>query len=329
MSECISRRIVRQRADYTKQQIVNYTATMGDEKKKKHVGGSVIFWLAFALALLVAFLICRNRIIGVLQRTEFFSKVFGTEPAFVLNHKSNDEEPVAELSSPAAEEPYSVQEPEITLIPQNNKFVYVEQTEDISEKTADASSAANETPSASPEKAADAPAPEKPAEKAADEAASAIKIVPSAVQSVEDESAPKMTQHLYFVMISGDGSVLRKEIERTIPKTITPLTAAINALLAGPNIEELEKGYMTLIPEDTQLLGAAVKDGVANINFSSEFRFNKYGVEGYYGQLAQIVYTATAFSNINSVQFLIEGEKIDYLSEGVFIGAPLTRTSLF
>ena len=42
----------------------------------------------------------------------------------------------------------------------------------------------------------------------------------------------------------------------------------------------------------------------------------------------QIVYTATAFSNIDNVQFLIEGEKMDYLGlEGVFIGAPLSIAS--
>ncbi|MBQ0168059.1 MAG: GerMN domain-containing protein [Treponema sp.] len=271
---------------------------MGDDKKKKHVGASAFFWLIFALILLIAFLINRNKIIDVLQRTGFFSKVFGTEPAFVMNHQtSDDNEPVAELSSVTIEEPYADTEPEIVLIPQNNKFMYSDEPEEV-------------TPPVVEEK----------------------KIIPAVqppVQSVEDESVPKMTQHLCFVVISGDGSVLRKEIERQIPKTMTPLTAAINALLVGPNIDELEKGYMTLIPEGTQLLGASVKDGVANINFSSAFRFNKYGVEGYYGQLAQIVYTATAFSNINSVQFLIEGEKIEYLSEGVFIGAPLSRTSLY
>ncbi len=299
---------------------------MGDEKNKKHVGASAVFWLAFALILLIAFLICRNKIIGVLQRTEFFTKVFGTEPAFVLNHKGSEDEPVAELSSTTVDEPYAVQEPEIVLIPQNNKFVYVEEPEDVSDGAADVVALTDEEAPAAVDAKTDA------ADKSAtgvDEEVKGIKVAPPAVQSVEDESVPKMAQHLYFVVISGDGSVLRKEIERTIPKTITPLTAAINALLAGPNIEELEKGYMTLIPEDTQLLGAAVKDGVASINFSSAFRFNKYGVEGYYGQLAQIVYTATAFSNINSVQFLIEGEKIDYLSEGVYIGAPLTRTSLY
>ena len=135
-----------------------------------------------------------------------------------------------------------------------------------------------------------------------------------------------MDQHLFFIIISGDGSVIRKEVVRQIPKTNTPLTAAINALLAGPNMSELENDYMSLIPEGTKLLGASVNNGVATINFSENFLFNKYGVEGIYGQLMQVVYTATAFSNIDSVQFLIEGAKQDYLGEGVYVGAPLPRS---
>lgn len=306
---------------YTKPSIVNYTALMGDDKKKKHAGASVIFWFGFALILLVAFLINRSKIIDVLQKTAFFSKVFGTEPAFVMNHKASDDEPVAELNSMPVEEPYTDQQT-FMLVPVNNKFVYEDEPSDITDGAAGI--AGTETDK-------EIPVTDETVKETVPDEEKVLKVAPpvQTVQSVEPESVPQMTQHLCFVVISGDGSVLRKEIERSIPKTITPLTAAINALLAGPDIDELEKGYMTLIPEGTQLLGASVKDGVANINFSSAFRFNKYGVEGYYGQLAQIVYTATAFSNINSVQFLIEGEKIDYLSEGVFIGAPLSRTSLY
>jgi spore germination protein GerM len=42
----------------------------------------------------------------------------------------------------------------------------------------------------------------------------------------------------------------------------------------------------------------------------------------------QVVYTATAFSTVDSVQILIDGEKKEYLgSEGVWIGSPLARSS--
>ena len=41
----------------------------------------------------------------------------------------------------------------------------------------------------------------------------------------------------------------------------------------------------------------------------------------------QIVYTATEYSTVNSVQILIDGQKKEYLSEGVWIGSPLSRSS--
>jgi spore germination protein GerM len=122
--------------------------------------------------------------------------------------------------------------------------------------------------------------------------------------------------------------VSRKQISRTITKNDSPLTGNIQLLLAGPNASERSKGCRSLIPDGTRLLSASVRDGVALLNFSEEFEYNRVGVEGYLGQLMQIVYTATEFSTVNSVQFLIDGQKKEYLgSEGVWIGSPLSRSS--
>jgi len=56
--------------------------------------------------------------------------------------------------------------------------------------------------------------------------------------------------------------------------------------------------------------------------------YNRYGIEGYAGQLKQIVYTATNFSTVKDVQILIEGQPRDYLGgDGVYIGKPLSRAS--
>ena len=77
---------------------------------------------------------------------------------------------------------------------------------------------------------------------------------------------PKTNVKLYFVSISGDGSISRKQITRTLQKTNSPLTTAINALLEGPVLEELNDDCMTLIPEGSRLLSASVKDKVATLN---------------------------------------------------------------
>ena len=147
-------------------------------------------------------------------------------------------------------------------------------------------------------------------------------------ESVTTE-VPITELQLCFVNIDGDGSVVRQVIKRKVPKSDSPLTTSINLLLQGPDTTKAaEKNLMSLIPSGTKLLSAKVSGGVAYLNFNENFEINTYGVEGYIHQLEQIVFTATAFSTVNSVQFLIEGEKRDYLgSEGQWIGSPLSRTS--
>ncbi len=145
-------------------------------------------------------------------------------------------------------------------------------------------------------------------------------------ETVSSVGGPTMSIKLFFMAINSDGSVTRKEVSRQMKKTSSPLVDSINALIAGPSVEEEAAGCRTLVSNGTQLIGASVSNSVATLNFSTEFEFNQYGIEGTRGQLQQIVYTATAFPTVESVQFLIDGEKRDYLgSEGVWIGTPLSR----
>ncbi|MCR4938605.1 MAG: GerMN domain-containing protein [Treponemataceae bacterium] len=306
-------------------------------KKKKYPGVSAIFWIIFALILLILFLVNKNRIFSVLQTTGFFSKVFGTEPEFIVNHTSDEEnEPVAELESiqdkNITAEIETSQAPIVlnaiagdgssassSAKPVDNKASSQEQTAAKDAQPASSTTAGSST--------TNTPAALKESTTDAEKKETASSVVDSSGSEAPATTA-QMKQHLFFIEIDSEGSVLRKETVRSIAKTTTPLTAAITALLEGPDLNEVEKGYITLIPQGTKLLGASVKNGTATINFSDAFRYNQYGVEGYYGQLMQIVYTASAFSNINNVQFLIEGEKMDYLGlEGVFIGAPLSIAS--
>jgi len=137
---------------------------------------------------------------------------------------------------------------------------------------------------------------------------------------------PTRKATLFFVTIDADGRVLRKEVVREIPQTDSPLSETLLTLFKGTNGTESGKGLRSLIPQGTRLLSATVKDGVATLNLSEEFQFNQYGIEGYLGQLSQIVFTATAFSTVKSVQFLIDGQRREYLgAEGVWIGTPLSR----
>ena len=144
-------------------------------------------------------------------------------------------------------------------------------------------------------------------------------------QPVDVEMQPAS---LCFVKIDNDGNVSPAVVTREIEKSDSPMMAALNAVIAGANEAETEEGCQSLVPEGSELLGAVVMDGVATLDFNDAFEYNNFGFQGSFYQLMQIVYTATAFSTVDSVQILINGEKREYLgSEGVFIGSPLTRDS--
>jgi spore germination protein GerM len=130
---------------------------------------------------------------------------------------------------------------------------------------------------------------------------------------------------LYFTQIDRDGSILRTKANRKLPLSNSPMTDVLQALLAGPNGDERQKGLISLIPPDTRVLSASIRADTAYVSFSEDFQYNTYGVEGYAGQVRQIVFTVTEFSNIRDVQILIEGRRVDYLGEGVWIGSPLSR----
>ncbi|WP_461256534.1 GerMN domain-containing protein [Treponema sp. R80B11-R83G3] len=132
---------------------------------------------------------------------------------------------------------------------------------------------------------------------------------------------------IYFANVGSDGQILHSKVTRKIPVSDSPMQDALNVLLAGPTAEELSKGLLNLIPKNTRMLSATVRGTTAYINFSEDFLFNTFGVEGYVAQLRQIVWTVTEFPNVKDVQILIEGRRVDYLGEGIWIGSPISRQS--
>jgi len=152
---------------------------------------------------------------------------------------------------------------------------------------------------------------------------------PAAGRSTEPvRSAEVRERALYFTQVDRGGSILRVKTNRRLPVSDTPLLDVLQALIAGPNAEERQKGLISLIPPDVRILSVTVRGNTAYISFSEEFQYNSYGVEGYAGQLRQIVFTVTEFPNVTDVQILVEGRRLDYLGEGIWIGSPLNRDRL-
>jgi spore germination protein GerM len=142
----------------------------------------------------------------------------------------------------------------------------------------------------------------------------------------ENAGGGETTARLFFVRVSDEGKISLKSVLRSVPADKSPLTTAIRSLIDGPRPGELSNDVLSLVPDGSELIGARIEGGTAFLDFNEQFRFNALGLEGYKAQVEQIVYTATEFPTVEKVQFLVEGQRIDYLGgEGFWVGGPLGR----
>ena len=118
---------------------------------------------------------------------------------------------------------------------------------------------------------------------------------------------------------------------REVPETQALGTAALTALLAGPNDAELgaRPAMYTAIPEGTRLLGLRIEGGVATVNLSREFESGG-GSASVLGRLAQVVFTLTQFPTVQGVKFELDGVPVEVFSgEGVVLSEPVGRDDYY
>ncbi len=275
-------------------------------------GSGCVVWLILLCVVFLLFLANLNKIRETLERTNF-TEIMKTERG-----KGKDSPRAPQSGLPSAREPAppsalpSLVSPTPAALPGTGTPVEAPPAT---------------SPSAPGEQTQDKSAALRPRADAKGGRSEPAKPAPKS-QEVRPSVAKTRSARLYFVRIDEDGVISRHEVTRVIPASDAPLSDALAALLKGPSEEELRRNLISLIPQGTVLLSAQVRGSTAVLNFNEAFMYNRYGVEGYAGQLKQIVYTATAFSTVHDVQILIEGQKHDYLGgEGVYIGAPLSRNS--
>lgn len=98
---------------------------------------------------------------------------------------------------------------------------------------------------------------------------------------------------------------------------------ALNELMKLP----IDGSLHRLIPESTKINSVTVEDGLAKVDFSKEFvedRFQSDTVDILL--IYSVVNTLTEFSEINSVSFYIDGEKLNILGQ-LAIDEPIFRRS--
>ncbi|MDP4160257.1 MAG: GerMN domain-containing protein, partial [Bacillota bacterium] len=124
---------------------------------------------------------------------------------------------------------------------------------------------------------------------------------------------------LYFPNSDATGLVAT---DRTVTLNDEEIIKAMFKELTTP-----PSGLEKPLPQGTTLLSASVStDGVATISLSKEFQKNfKGGSAGEQMTIYSIVNTLTTLSNVHSVQFLLEGKKLDGILGNLATDTPLTR----
>ena len=325
-----------------------------------------IIWIAAAIILFIIFIANKNRIVANLKATGFFDRVFGSTPEFIAEMetpddriKKNDVSPESdsvEISLISGRSSYDGDGSDPILyknLPSESSRKkkpadpYIPEPEEPGELVQDGNgmlvpagsiygSSEDEAFGVYNEESGSTSIESAPVASTVTELAHSVNPnliyepnTTDPVKSPVESPAENVSLRLFFIEVNTDGTRNIKEVTRLMKKTSTPLTDSINALIDGPTPSE-EKSYncRTMVSPGTRLLSASVKNGIATLNFSEEFEFNNYGIEGVMWELDQIVYTATAFPSVEKVQFIIEGTHREYLSEGLRIGEPLGRDSL-
>ena len=336
------------------------------KRTKRKISLGCLFWIVFILLIAVLFFLNKDTISFVLDKTnarsifsknkveqpqeasqalpEIQSKEDNADGASVTGDGSKEPEQDAKTESvalqqgagrqPADKQPVAPVKPETSDM-RSNEQITKTSSETQTQAHAQQNNAQPTVPNSAPPKPADERTPQRSTTAVTQQQQSASSSKPAATAAVpakpETDKSPSFGVRktvIYWVRVDADGKLIPKSAVRLIPKSDAPMSDALDALFAAPTVEELKQGVRTLIPPDTKLRSAWVKDGIAFINVSEEFQFNQYGIDGALAQLSQVVFTATEFSTVKSVQFLIEGQKKEYLgAEGVWIGSPLSRTS--
>jgi len=103
-------------------------------------------------------------------------------------------------------------------------------------------------------------------------------------------------------------------------------TAAMTALLAGPQGVAAETGMTTAIPAGTRLLGLAIANLTATVDLTGSFQSGG-GSLSMQLRVAQVVYTLTQFPTVRRVEFKLDGTKVEAIGgEGLMVNG-VTRAT--
>jgi len=146
-------------------------------------------------------------------------------------------------------------------------------------------------------------------------------VVPNG-QNTPLSSLAQETMNVTVYSATKDAMYLVAE-HQAVPKNTHPAQTAIELLVAGTKNAEL----VSVMPTGTQLRHISIKNKVAYVDFNDKLVKNNTGGSASEMLLvAAIVNTLTEFHDIEKVQIMVEGKKIDTISGHMDIGEPLSRS---
>lgn len=103
------------------------------------------------------------------------------------------------------------------------------------------------------------------------------------------------------------------------------LRGALTAVLAGPTPDERAAGLSTEIPSGTTLRDVSLADGQAIVDLAGDYESGG-GTLSMTARLAQVIFTATQFDNVDRVLFWLDGEPVQFFGgEGITLDEPQAR----
>ncbi len=168
------------------------------------------------------------------------------------------------------------------------------------------------------------PTPPAPSATASESPAAATPFATPVTTPAPSAPAATTTVRVYFLLDDGGGDPRLVPVLRSVPATKAVATAAVTALLAGPLPGE--RGLLTTVPAGTALLGITIGGTTATVDLTGTFGSGG-GSASMLGRLAQLVYTVTQFSTVDTVQLRLDGQPVATIGgEGVLVGQGLQRS---
>ena len=134
------------------------------------------------------------------------------------------------------------------------------------------------------------------------------------VYETELETEEKKYIKLYFSDLKAE-HLIAEAREITVSQKETMEMRIIKELIKGPVNPNLTK----TIPQETKILSVETKEGICFVNLSQEFKTrHSGGSAGEIMTIYSIVNSLTELENVDKVQFLVEGQKLEVFIHMIF-----------